>query len=329
MVASVMQLRSWLLICATLPIWSDAVRAETPDPTAAVDLAVYAPPNCPRAIELRQRLAARLTDKQLAASRVVVTIAETEDESRPSLEIQIIGADGNIAEPRRLSGSSCDELLTAAALILSIALVPADEVDPSDGLAQIEIDDATERDLKFTRPPTPTRDRASLPVVVRLGAATAIDSGTMPEVAPGIGVVAALAHRFLRVELAALYFPKRRTIADSTLMAGGDLSAYTTTARACLKPASVFLCGGGEWSLVTATGVGTDNTATETFYLWGLAVGSRWEARLGERVVFAIAGELVARPQRPEFRISNPDRIVHRPGWLSARLWLSGEVAIF
>ncbi len=307
---------------------AESAAAPASGPTDLVDVNVYAPEGCPGTDELRKRLAARIGTGRLAPSRVVVTIEPAFDHARMLLEIQIIDAVGAMAEPRTLRGENCEELLSAAALILSIALVTEGEVADSTS-PQTSIADAAERNRPFTRRAHPSIAPQQDAIIGRVGAVMAIDGGTLPSVASGAGVFLGVENGPLRIEIGGLYFPKRRTITDAITMSGGDLSSFTVSARACYGVGRVALCGGGEWALMLATGVGTDENSTRSFFLWGLTGAARWEVRLGERVVISTIGELVGRPRRPEFRISNPDRVVHRPSWLTVRGWLYGEVAVF
>jgi hypothetical protein len=292
---------AWILavLCASVP-----ARAE------GLDLSVSAAPACPAAAELlNRRLAARLAGAEPPSARVAVSIREGASGLELSVEIAQPGT--GAAGSRVLHGESCEGLIEAAALVVAMALkLPP----PRRAATPPPIDTAPAASVALAAPPPPPASE------VRVGGAAAIDGGTLPEVAAGLGLAAAVRGERLGA---------RRARIASDPDVGGDIAALAAAAAACYRPGPLWLCAGAEIAALRGAGVGVEQPETTSFWLLGAAASARWEHHLGDRVVATLGGELVGHPIRPRYSLSNPERLVHRPGWLSARLWLGAEVVIF
>jgi hypothetical protein len=305
---------AWILavLCASVPARAGA----SPE---GLDLSVSAAPACPAAAELlNRRLAARLAGAEPPSARVAVSIREGASGLELSVEIAQPGT--GAAGSRVLHGESCEGLIEAAALVVAMALkLPP----PPRAATPPPIDTAPAASVASAAPPPPPASE------VRVGAAAAIDGGTLPEVAAGLGLAAAVCGERLGLGLSVSYFPARRARIASDPDVGGDIAALAAAAAACYRPGPLWLCAGAEIAALRGAGVGVEQPETTSFWLLGAAASARWEHHLGDRVVATLGGELVGHPIRPRYSLSNPERLVHRPGWLSARLWLGAEVVIF
>jgi hypothetical protein len=245
---------------------------------------------------------------------------------------------------RTLRGAWCGAVVDAAVLILSLALLPEADPAPEPAATPDSNDQISDAELPAV-PPTPAPPPAGfeedppevvapapapdVPISLSVGAAAALDGGTLPGIAPGVGLAVTARRARLSLDLAATYFPTHRAVVNEEMGTGGELNAMAVNLRGCGATGPMWLCIGGEMNVLRGTGVGLESAEATRFYLWGFTGAARVQRRFGDRVVMAATAEIVGHPARPTYFIDNPRRLVHQPGWLSARLWLVGQVVIF
>lgn len=321
----------WAVSAGVIVAIAGTARADEAVSRSGVTVHLEAPAACPTAAELAARVDAAIAGP---VSPATVEVAIARRGGRFELAL-VIGGDRE--RVRRLRARECDEVVDAAALVLSLALLPAPEPEPE---PEPEVDVAPEQVADLERPAPPGTEeepplraerpiqRPARPISIALGAAAAVDGGTLPAIAGGVGVALSARRGDLGVHAAAIYFPTRRVVADPG-MAGADISATAISARGCRRGGPLWLCLGAEMNLLAATGVGVENPERTGFVLWGLTAAARYQHAIGDRLSLAATAELVGHPARPAYFLENPHRLVHRPGWLSGRLWIAGEVVIF
>lgn len=306
---------------------------------AGVDIRLEAPAGCPSAAGVAAKLETAIEGAALTPTSVHIRI--TADRGKYRLEL-VIGGDRE--RSRTLDGAWCEAVVDAAVLILSLALLPKsapeepetafEPGEPGDQAADAELPavppEPPPPPAGFEEDPPEVTAPASpppVPISMSLGAAAALDGGTLPGVAPGVGVAATARRAGLSLDLSAAYFPTHREVVE--MGQGAAISATAINLRGCRATGPMWLCIGGEMNLLDGSGVGLAAAEDSRFFLWGFTGAARYQRRLGERLVMAATAEIVGHPARPAYFIDNPRRLIHRPGWLSARLWLVGQVVIF
>lgn len=324
---------------ATLPAILPGRAAADQAEVGGVEIELEAPASCPDAAEVAARLETAVEGAALTPTSVHIRVAKTG--AVFELEL-VIGEDRE--RRRRLRGEWCGAAIDAAVLVLSLALLPdsptsaddAGDLPPADQIRDVE-----EPMVPPPPPPAPAgfeedppevvaeAGPGSVPISMSIGAAAAIDGGTLPGLAPGVGIAMTARRAGLTLDLAATYFPTHTAVIDREMNQGGAINATAINLRGCRATAVVWLCVGGEMSVLGGSGVGLGAPEETRFFLWGFTGAARYQRALGDRLVMAATAEIVGHPARPSYFIDNPRRLVHQPGWLSARLWLVGQVVIF
>ena len=292
-----------------------------PATARAADLEWIAPAECPSRASVLDAVTRALGPSSAADTTTLRARAVVENSGR-GWRVQLSTPSGE----RTLEADTCEELGEAVALILALA------IDPSRGAAQPEpppvapIESANEKE-KEKEQPTPPATLAKTPLLA-FGAGQLTDFGTLPSVAIGGGLVAALRVPPLRFEIAgAIWAPQRQSVAGTT--SGGDLTLASGVAGACLLPAI------GRFELGGCAGVGVDSMTATAFGPIVASHGSgAWmvlagEARAGVSLLpwLALHGGfgLEIPVTRPSFVIEGVGQ-VHRPAPVSGRQSLTLEV---
>ena len=316
----------WAVSAGLIAVIAGTASADEATTRSGVELRLQAPEGCPTAARLAEKLDAAI-EVEVVAATVQVTVTR----SRRGFELELV-IDERREQARRLRATRCDEVVDAAVLILSLALLP-DEPEP-------EPEPVAEARPALEEPPPPgTEEEPPVGIVrplpagprlsVSLGAAAAVDGGTLPGIAGGVGVALSARRGKLSLGATATYFPTHRAVIDPEMSAGAEINATAIGLRGCRRGGPLWLCLGGEVNILGAAGVGVETTERDEFLLWGLTAATRYELSLGRRLSLAATGELVGHPARPAYFLENPRRLVHRPGWLSGRLWLVGQIVIY
>ena len=294
-----------------------------------------APADCPSSEAVASRVArpekATAKDEPLEAEGTV----ERKDER---FRLTLRTKRGDARGERTLEAATCEGLADATAVVLAVAIAPADDSPDATTPTVVKteapkatIDPTATRDADRAAPPAASRD------VLRehelaVGAALTTDTGSMPATAAGGSLSVAWTPGRFRLEgLGALYGAQTRT--TETGNAGADLQLLVFGGRACwaalVQPVEVGPCVGGAASLLSATGFGAKEENFDT--------GARWAtATAGAQIRFPIASwaalrggvDALAAITRPRFVVEG-DGAVHQPTALGLRAHLGGELLFF
>ncbi|HEY4122410.1 MAG TPA: hypothetical protein VGM56_31305, partial [Byssovorax sp.] len=173
---------------------------------------------------------------------------------------------------------------------------------------------------------------------VRIDALLAADVGSLPGAGAGLSVEAALALRWLRLEVGFVDLPSRTALVSDG-SAGGTVALWAATASACAAiPASRFELGpclGAEVGRIHASGFGvTDPSAGAS--LWsGAKAGAlaSWfpftASRAASTLGFTLRLDALAPFTRPTFVLENVGSgAVHQPSAVIGRLGVGVEARL-
>ncbi len=296
------------------------------EPAAAATLTWSAPPGCPSEAEAHEQLARELGTKLAAANGVTFEAVATKQ--RAGFQLDLTTREGGALHERQIKAKSCDELLEAMVVAVSLALQAAEE--SSEPPAPQEQAPSSEPDLAErgatplapapAKPPPPAS-----PVARRIhplgGVGAVIDVGAFPQ--PGFGVQGFLGLRISDFKLVgvAAFFPEH-----STSLVGSARARFMLSlggASLCYTPENsvweLGACLGGELGSLAAVGSNVRN-ARSTSSLWAAASAAAWltvRPRATGWGVFLSPG--VAVPlRRPPFVLTELG-LVHQPASVGFR----------
>jgi hypothetical protein len=323
-----------------------------PAPAAlSVVLEWSAPARCPSASAVQQRLTRALADSAADPRGLRARASVTEDDSGAlTLALALDRDDGPVGR-RTMQAGDCDELATAAVLIVALAVDPdakledplPDAGDPSeDGIhvppepeppPQLEPRPEPEREPQpdpRTPPdpppqPDPPTPRDSEPRPPTLHAGLRLGAGAGLSVLPGatavISAAAATWGRAWRAELGASYWtPVETRPGDGPV--GGRIQQWTLDARGCglLRPGPLELplCAGLDVGAVHGKGVGVAAPRHVASLRLAFTAGAAlvWRpARWNQRVGPWIGADLLVAVVRARFRATPaaPGLVYHTP----------------
>jgi hypothetical protein len=295
------------------------------DPGSTVGVAYEAPSRCPDASAFVERLRARTSHGDLAPSsevaRFIVIVSSTQAAS--SARIEFSGADSQPVT-RTVSGRTCEEVVSAAALITALA------IEATLGGAPAVIPEATEP--AATSPPVRDTVVAPSPGEPRsiwlrgggLGASGGLDSWT-PGGGYAWGVFGELAGRaplvFARLTLrgtAGSTSVEARSATFTSLMARLSLCPFSLQIS---EPISLIPCAAIDVGRLTGQGEASAELRTprSAAILWSAAEAVllvRWQ--LGDLVAIEAGGELGFPLVRHTFVFEWPTRLVYEVPALGA-----------
>lgn len=309
------------------PVAAEPVGAATPS------LQWSAPPTCPSAEHVRERVAA-LARPGGAALSVRVRVDRGEAGFVAAIELD----DGEQMQRRSVTAASCDALADAVAVIVAVApgrvspqpdAVAAPQSEPREPAAPR--DDPTAPPVEESEPPItaasetpPPPSRVAVvrarggPVRSQLG--LAVDAGlrwrTVPGVAPAIAMDVAWIGRGVRVELRGLATTPTRSepLPSPYQRVRARVHSGVVQARASwvprLRRVELPLGAGLELGALTAAGRGGDRSRTRTAVLVALVAGAglAWVPvpRVALRLDVAASFALV----RPRFGVRTDDGVL-------------------
>lgn len=326
-----------------------------PAPAASVEPRVVlewsAPARCPTASAVQERLTRTLAGSAADPRGLRAQASISEDEGGAlTLVLELERDDGPVGR-RELRASDCDELATAAVLIVALAVdpeaaieepdvpPPADrtvpepsETDPSTstepGPSETESPSTNEPERPPRATPTPpATDRLpperpsarTLHAGLRLGAGAGVS--VLTEASAVVSAAATAWGRAFRVELGATYWTPVEVRTEGSA-AGGRLQQWTIDARGCglLRPGPLELplCGGFDVGAVHGVGVGVTAPRQATSLRLAFAAGAalvwrpaRWKQRVGPW----IGADLLVALVRARFRATPaaPGLVHHTP----------------
>jgi len=297
--------------------WADTVAPK-------LALAWDAPDECPSGTDVEARVARLLADSRRVAdaapveARVKVTrVREGRWTARLTTRIDGIAGD------RTMYAASCDLLASASALVIALAIDPELGVaPPSDAPASSSAPPASSSaPPPVVPPPAPTSSEPPSSPHVIAGAWIAADSGMLPSLAPGAGLLVGLGDRAWSLgAYGEAWLPSTAT-SDSRPGAGGDFDRVDLGVRGCARLGARFTfgsCLGAELDRAHARGFGVTSPGEAT-RLW---IAARGGAELGLRisdVMFVpLHVDAIVPFSRPTFALENVGA-VFRPAPVGVR----------
>ena len=258
----------WLPVAVSALAFAGASDAQARGP---LSLRWSAPAGCPTgeavlaSVErLRPHAFQRPPTRPLAAEVIV-----TPEGARWSLTLALHAAEETGA--RSLTADTCAEAADAAAVVLALAIDPTARRPPP----------APEPPPAA---PPPTRDDRPR---VGGGVHGALDLGSLPAPAWGVGAGVGFARSWLRLELGATWFPAQRAVGAAGT--ASDVGLVTGELRACamlLRGAAVGagLCAGVAGGAMYARGVGFDRNEADVTPWWTALAGATLRVSLRREV---------------------------------------------
>lgn len=297
------------------------------EPASAATLTWSAPPSCPSEAEVQEHLVRELGTKLASASGVSFEAVATKQ--RTGFQLELTTREAGALRERRIQAKSCEELLEAMAVAVSLALqAAAESVEPPAPEAQAPTSepDLAEPVAATPRVPTPAKpppspDSNAWRLRPLGGVGAVIDVGAFPQ--PGFGVQGFLGIRLSDFKLIGSggFFPEHS--ASLVGSAGARFMLSFGGASACYTPQNsvweLGACVGAELGSLAATGTNVRNPRA-TSSLWAAANAAAWftvRPRATGWGVFVSPGVVVPL-HRPPFVLTELG-LVHQPASLGFR----------
>jgi hypothetical protein len=321
--------------------------APASEPGSSVGIEWSAPARCPGADEVQRRLSRSLAGSAADPRGLRARAVVTEDEGGVlTLVLELERDDGPVGR-RTMQASDCDELATAAVLIVALAVDPQAELEAplptEDGAAvppapiEVEPPEPAPPEPEPPKPappkpappkpapPEPAPPEPAPPRPVMLHAGLRLGAGAGLSVLPGataaISVAAATWGRAWRAELGASYWTPVETRPGDGVT-GGRIQQWSFDARGCglvrPGPLELPLCAGLDVGAVHGEGVGVPSPRQVASLRLAFAAGAAlvWRpARWNERVGPWIGADLLVALVRARFRATPaaPGLVYHTP----------------
>jgi len=296
-------------------------------PAGAATLTWSAPPSCPSEAEVHEQLARELGTKLAAASGVTFEAVATKQLA--GFQLNLTTREGGALHERRIQAKTCDELLEAMVVAVSLALQAAAESGepppPQEQAASSEPDlpkpaAAAPRASAQAKAPLPAG-----PVSGRIhplgGLGAVMDVGAFPQAGFGVQGFGGLRISDYKLIGLAAFFPEHNTGLVGSARARFMLSLGG--ASLCYIPENSLwelgACLGGELGSLAAVGSNVRN-ARSTRSLWAAANASAWltvRPRATGWGVFLSPGVVVP-IRRPQFVLTELG-LVHQPASVGFR----------
>lgn len=320
---------------------------------SGVTLRWEAPAGCPDEAEARAEIAARLADRPVERKlRAQARVRALADDGW-QVEVEIHGEEGTAV--RTLRAATCEEALTATAVVLAIAVGPEEAVVPSppeeavegEGEGEVETEVETEDgdaaevevepELTTVEPPPAVREPTPAPppsrgassLAIAIDARGGLDLGALPSPAAHVAAGLGLLGRRFTIQASALHRIRTEMLAALPIPAGGRfrLTAGQLLAGPRLRwgRLELPLAAGVEAGAIWARGTG----AVEPIAVrraWAAAV-----ARVGvgfapwEALALQLGVDGVVPLLRPVFTLGDEVE-VHAVGPVAVRAWLGVTV---
>lgn len=271
-------------------------------PVVAAELSIAwsAPPECPTAGELKDRVM-----KWMAGSVGANFTAVTEVTTRADkYHAHVVLRDPSGFGERDLEHAQCDALMNSVALLIALSM-PGQE-------------GSVRRDM-------PTDAGLSVPLSVQ----GRVAFGALPLTAAGLGGAVALeAFSSTRIELHGAYYAQQsQAFAGETL--GARFGLWTLGARACrlwsISRLQLGPCLGAELYFASATAFGGVPSLAGKVQWWGPALGMFSRLTIFEPFALYVAAEAVLPLSRPYFRFDDVGDL-HRVPALALQVVVAPEV---
>ncbi|MEA2752101.1 MAG: hypothetical protein QOI41_6244 [Myxococcales bacterium] len=318
--------------------------AQTPAPATKlpIDLSWQAPPECPEASAIVQRVEQILAGPPPSSTIVTATaIVERLPSGRFSLTLAI--RTGNVEETRTVDAASCVAVAQVTAVVIALAMDPSRPHETDGGETHIDAS-APSPSAPSPSPPSPSPPSPSPPAAPRATSAAApraafgvggvVELGTLPQI--GGGVAASVALRLARVRLGirGALWARQHPIFDEPSGAGASFGMMQVGAwGAYVLPVGAFAFG-------PAAEVGASITRVEGFGIkdphaaWSawptLALGGRGELGISRVIGLYAQADAVFPFARPTFTLGTSGSAVelHQPAWVAGRFGVGAEIVL-
>jgi len=291
-----------LVVLAGASAMSSSARAQSPASTAR---SFRAPPECGTQADFTQAVEAKL-GRPAPASMLATCPVEIRIESAGFAAL-VEFATGE----RTIHGSNCEDVVDAAALVVSTAIAAAEH----DALA------------------TPPRSGGSRPSPWDGGVAghLAADMGSVSEAGLAGGAALWVAIRGWRAEVGATVFVPRESRIAEAPQAGAEIGLWAATAAVCRNAWNLSLCAGGEAGVMSAEGFGFHMSERSDVSWWAWTSSLRLPVRLNRHLTALASLQAVLPHAPPRFvaNVDNSETVIFEPSGLILRLQLGVEAKFF
>jgi hypothetical protein len=301
-----------------------------------------APAECPTAIEVRSEVERRIGHEARVEGQddLEVTAMAVEDPRglwRGSVATRL----GNQAGKRVLEAESCRAIAHATALIVALMIDPdaaqrlqvqgargsnsSASTTASDAARPRKVEPRPAKTplMRTATPAAEPRERAPKTVIrYRPGLVAALDMGTLPAAAPGVGASAAVLLGASALRAEAIRWAETRTvIAHTDPPVGGRFDLVSVSLAGCPGVAvgrfDVGLCAEAEFDWLKGTGTGVSSPDHKIFRWLSAGAGGFADMRLGKGLRMNAELDLLAPLGRSRFvlnGVSESAGEVHRTG---------------
>ncbi len=272
-----------------------------------------APADCPSAEDVRSATLRGVRAHGGAHADVLeaearVTQVQTGD--GPGWRVHLVTRRGSFTGEREIEAATCDGVAEATAVVLALALVPAESASDGDTTAQPD-----------PGPPEPDAPRRGAPAreapFLAFGASAAVDASTLPSAAAGGSVTLAWTPGPLRIEADARRWVSQSGTLSTATTAGARFSMTSLGGRGCwaVVRAGTFEaspCAGADAHLVSAEGFGSDANFAASGQWAALSAGALGRVTVASWLAARARVEGFVPLARPTFVVENAGP-VHRP----------------
>jgi hypothetical protein len=242
------------------------------------------------------------------------------------------------AGERELSGATCAEVASAAALVVALTVDPdaigAPEPPPDPTPAPAPRVPPSGPRVVSPAQPEPvgaTRSAASgAGVDWSVRGDLVSDIGGLPGFVPGVGLAVAARIGAYRAELGGMYWFERFEPVDGRDGVGGDLSMWAGVVRGCRAVWTLDLCAGVEIGRLAGTGVGVDQARTDTGKWVAPVAGLGRRFQGSDLFGVYVGGELGAPLSRARFNVTpmgaTEPVLVHQAAVVVGRVFVGVDV---
>lgn len=306
-----------------------------------------APAGCPDVVWVRAHTEALLGAPAASLARRSLEVRGVVARIGGHVELSLSTVDDGIHGERTIAGDTCEEVSAAGALVIALAVDPKAVADnapasiaafellssPPPAAPSVQLPSPAPARTPAIVAPAPTPQAAPRPQDDSaprtggqgqthgvIGAHAAADVGSLPKLAPGLGVNAGFQTERVTVRLSATYFlPTLASRGTSGSSPGADVSLGVVDVAGCYATTSgqvvVAPCAGLEGGFLFATGVGLESAAERVREWMAGKVGAEATLHPAEPVTLRVGLDAVlpfTRPSvgytpRPEAIGSNPD----------------------
>jgi hypothetical protein len=298
------------VVVAALLLWTGNAAAQ-PD---ALDLAWSGAAGCPSEDDVRARITAAADGAELGGALVTVVAQRAGRAWRAVVDVA--------GERRILAGASCDEVASAVALVIALALrrehEDAEERGEETAVAPVRAPEPVAEALRVDGAAAAGRSLVRFAAAAEAGA----ELGTLPAIAAVVSGGAGMRWRTIGVWLGASYATSGAPAQPDGEFASARVTRIAGYGRACATVAVVSVCGGAEAGRMAATVASAEDRDAGSG-LWVAAVaGAAFAIPLGRTVELGLGSDLVLPLAYPRFSVNGIDRL-DTPGVVGGRIGTS------